>query len=204
VSTTGESGHGPDRSARVLLALAAVAVMFAAADTYVVVLALPEMMASSGLSAEELQRAAPIISGFLLGYVAMLPLIGRVADLRGRVPVLVGSLVVFSVGSLVTAAAYDLPSMVAGRVVQGVGAGGLVPATLALVADLYPPRLRGRPLGVVGAVQELGNVLGPLYGAVVLAVGSSSSSTWRSGSCWPRSSAPGDGREHRARAGRST
>jgi len=162
----------PTRSARALLALAAVAVSFAAADTYVVVLALPDMMASAGLSAEDLHQAASIISGFMLGYVAMLPLAGRIADLRGRVPVLVGSLVLFSLGSLVTALAYDLPSLVTGRVLQGAGAGGLLPATLALVADLYPPRQRGLPLGVVGAVQELGNVIGPVYGALVLAVGS--------------------------------
>jgi MFS family permease len=159
------------RGGRALLALAAVAVAFAAADTYVVVLALPDMMAATGLSVEELQRAAPIISGFLLGYVAVLPLIGRIADLRGRLPVLIGSLAIFALGSLVTAAAYDLPSMVTGRLLQGVGGGGLVPATLALVADLYPPHRRGVPLGVVGAVQELGSVLGPLYGALVLALG---------------------------------
>ena len=111
---------------------------FAAADTYVVVLALPDMMTGVGVPIDQLQRAAPIISGFLLGYVAMLPLIGRMADLRGRVPVLVFSLVLFALGSLVTALAYDMPSMVAGRFLQGVGGGGLVPATLALVADLYP------------------------------------------------------------------
>jgi MFS family permease len=169
------AGQGrEDPAGRLLLGLAAVAVMFAAADTYVVVLALPDMMGAAGLSAEQLQRAAPIVSGFLLGYVAVLPLIGRIADVRGRPPVLVGCLVVFALGSMVTAAAYDLPSMVVGRVLQGVGGGGLVPATLALVADLYPPHRRGVPLGVVGAVQELGNVLGPLYGAVVLALG-----TWR-------------------------
>lgn len=159
---------------QVLLALAAVAVAFAAADTYVVVLSLPDMMDAVGLSSTELQRAAPIVSGFLLGYVAMLPLIGRIADLRGRLPVLVASLVVFSLGSLVTAAAYDLPSLVTGRFLQGVGGGGLVPVTLALVADIYPVERRGVPLGLVGAVQELGSVLGPLYGAVVLAFG-----TWR-------------------------
>jgi MFS family permease len=131
---------------RTLLALAAVAVAFAAADTYVVVLALPEMMAAVGVPIDQLQKAAPIVSGFLLGYVAMLPLIGRIADLRGRVPVLVAALVVFAAGSLLTALAYDMPTMVAGRFLQGVGGGGLVPATLALVADLYPVERRGVPL----------------------------------------------------------
>ncbi len=157
-------------SPRALLALAAVAVAFAAADTYVVVLALPEMVGAVGVSTEELQRAAPIISGFLLGYVAMLPLIGRIADLRGRTPVLVAALVIFAFGSLVTALAYDMPSMVAGRFLQGLGGGGLVPATLALVADLYPVHRRAVPLGIVSAVQEAGSVLGPVFGAVVLAV----------------------------------
>src|SRR3954465_15186052 len=99
----------------VLLGLAAIAVAFAAADTYVVVLALPDMMLGAGIPIAQLQRAAPIVSGFLLGYVAMLPLIGRVADLRGRVPVLVAALVLFAIGSLVTTAAYDFPSLVAGR-----------------------------------------------------------------------------------------
>ncbi len=155
---------------RLLLGLAAIAVAFAAADTYVVVLALPDMMLSAGIPIDQLQRAAPIVSGFLLGYVAMLPLIGRIADLKGRVPVLVAALVLFALGSLVTALAYDMPSLVTGRFLQGVGGGGLVPATLALVADLYPVDRRGVPLGIVSAVQEIGSVLGPLFGAVVLAV----------------------------------
>jgi MFS family permease len=159
---------------RLLLGLAAVAVAFAAADTYVVVLALPDLMASVGISLDQLQRGAPIVSGFLLGYVAMLPLIGRIADLRGRVPVLVAALVVFALGSLVTALSYDLATLVVGRFLQGVGGGGLIPATLALVADLYPAERRGVPLGVVSGVQEVGSVVGPLYGAVILAV-----SDWR-------------------------
>ncbi len=159
---------------RLLLGLAAVAVAFAAADTYVVVLALPDMMGSVGISIDELQRGAPIVSGFLLGYVAMLPLIGRVADIRGRVPVLVAALMVFALGSLITALSYDLGTLVIGRFHQGVGGGGLIPATLALVADLYPVERRGVPLGVVSAVQEVGSVIGPLYGAVILAV-----SDWR-------------------------
>ena len=156
---------------RTLLGLAAVAIAFAAADTYVVVLALPDMMAATGLDIDQLQRAAPIVSGFLLGYVGVLPLIGRISDLRGRVPVLLGSMMVFAVGSVITAAAYNLDSMVLGRFIQGMGGGGLIPPTLALVADMWPPTRRGLPLGIVGAVQELGSVLGPLYGAVILAFG---------------------------------
>jgi len=157
-------------SPRARLSLASVAVAFAAADTYVVVLALPNMMSGVGLSADQLQRAAPIVSGFLLGYIAVLPLIGRIADVVGRTPVLVGALLLFAVGSLITAGAYDLSLIVTGRFLQGVGGGGLVPATLALVADLWPAEKRGLPLGVVGAVQELGSVLGPLLGAVILSI----------------------------------
>ncbi len=172
--SAGGSQTRADTGARVLLGLAALAIAFAAADTYVVVLALPDMMSSVGLNIDQLQRAAPIVSGFLLGYVGILPLIGRISDLRGRIPVLLGSLVVFAVGSVITAAAYNLDSMVVGRLIQGIGGGGLIPPTFALVADLWPPARRGLPLGIVGAVQELGSVLGPLYGAVVLAFG-----TWR-------------------------
>src|SRR5687767_2987800 len=85
--------------------LASLAVLLAAADTYVVVLALPDIMAGVGLDLEELHRASPIISVFLLGYISMLPLVGRLSDLRGRLPVLVGCLLVFAAGSLLTATA---------------------------------------------------------------------------------------------------
>ncbi|MDQ6836985.1 MAG: MFS transporter, partial [Actinomycetota bacterium] len=60
------------------------------------------------------------------------------------------------------------------RALQGLGGGGLVPVTLSLVAERWPPEQRGLPLGVVGAVQELDSVLGPLYGAAIVTV-----STWR-------------------------
>lgn len=159
---------------RGLLTLAALAVALAAADTYVVVLALPDMMAGVGLSIDDLQKATPVISGFLLGYVAVLPLIGRVSDFVPRRRVLLWCLALFVVGSAITALAVDLSVLVGGRVVQGIGGGGLVPSTLALVADLWPPHERGVPLGVVGAVQEVGSVLGPLLGALVLAI-----SGWR-------------------------
>nr|WP_223128429.1 MFS transporter [Terrabacter sp. MAHUQ-38] len=151
-----------------MLTAASAAVALAAADTYVVVLALTDMMAGVGIGIDALQRATPIISGFLLGYIAVLPLIGRLSDLLDRRRILLGCLVVFVVGSAVTALAVEMSVLVSGRVLQGIGGGGLVPATLALVADLWPVDRRGTPLGVVGAVQELGSVLGPVLGAIVL------------------------------------
>lgn len=170
----GAGRGGAVRGARSLLTVASLAVALAAADTYVVVLALTDMMAGVGVGIESLQRGTPIISGFLLGYIAVLPLIGRLSDLVDRRTILQWCLVVFIVGSAVTALAVELPVMVGGRFLQGLGGGGLVPATLALVADLWPPGRRGMPLGVVGGVQELGSVLGPLLGALILMVG-----TWR-------------------------
>jgi MFS family permease len=161
---------GPTRPGLPVVVLATLAVLVTAADTYVVVLALPDILTGVGVGIDELQRATPIVGGFLLGYTATLPLLGRLADLRGRVPVLVGCLLLFALGSLLTATAGGLGTAVLGRGLQGIGAGGLVPATLALVADRWPPERRALPLGVVGAVQEAGAVLGPLAGAAILAV----------------------------------
>ncbi|HWG73924.1 MAG TPA: MFS transporter [Acidimicrobiales bacterium] len=161
----------PDR--RRLLPAGA-AVLLAAADTYVVVIALPAIMGGTRLGLDQLQKATPIVTGFLLGYVALLPLLGRLSDQHGRRPVFVGCLITFACGSAVTASAHSVSVVIAGRAIQGAGGGGLVPVTLALVAELWPPDERGLPLGVVGAVQELGSVLGPLYGAVVVAI-----SGWR-------------------------
>lgn len=129
---------------------------------------MPDMMSGVGIGINDLQKGTPIISGFLLGYVAVLPLIGRLADIVSRQRILLICLALFVIGSCVTATSVELPIMVGGRVLQGIGGGGLVPATLALVADLWPPGKRGTAFGVVGAVQEIGSVLGPLLGAAIL------------------------------------
>jgi MFS family permease len=159
---------------RWILAIAAASVLVAAMDTYVVVLALPAIMAQVGIGIDQLQAATPIVSGFLLGYVVVMPLLGRLSDVYGRRPLLLLCLALFAGGSLVTASATDLGSVVTGRALQGLGGGGLVPVTLALVADLWAPERRSLPLGVIGGVQELGSVLGPLYGGLILTV-----ATWQ-------------------------
>ena len=166
--------------------------LVAAIDTYVIVLALPAIMADVGIGIDQLQAATPIVSGFLLGYIVVMPLLGRLSDIYGRRPLLLLCLAVFAAGSLVTASAHDLGSVVAGRALQGLGGGGLVPVTLALVADLWPADRRGVPLGVIGGVQELGSVLGPLYGGLILTVGTWQTIFWLNlpiaaalGSGWP-------------------
>ena len=168
------SGLAAGAGRRRLVAVAGAAVLLSAADTYVIVLALPAMMSDLNIGLDRLQQATPIISGFLLGYVAVMLLIGRLSDIGGRRPLLYICLGVFAAGSLVTASASDLGMAVAGRALQGAGGGGLVPVTLALVADLWPAARRGTPLGVVGAAQEAGSVAGPLYGALILTF-----SSWR-------------------------
>src|SRR4051812_9040394 len=107
-----------------VVVLATLAVLVTAADTYVVVLALPDILTGIGVGLGELQRATPVVGGFLLGYTATLPLLGRLADLRGRVPVLVGCLLVFAFGSLLTATAAGLGPAGGGGGGPGVGARG--------------------------------------------------------------------------------
>ena len=167
----------------VLLGLAGAGLFIAALDAYVVVTLLPAMVGDVGLTIEHFERATPIVTGFLAGYVVAMPLLGAYSDVRGRVPVYAVCMAGFAVGSAMTATAglWDfagLPWLVAGRFIQGVGGGGLVPLSLALAADLYRDRTRAYALGSVAAVQEAGSVFGPLYGAA-LAAAAAGAGGWR-------------------------
>ena len=168
---------GVTRHRQLVLAVVAAGLFVAALDTYVVVTLLPRMMFDLALPIDRIEQATPIITGFLVGYIVTMPLMGAISDTYGRGRVYLVSLAVFALGSLLTATAglatipseslAGLPWLVVGRVLQGLGGGAMVPVALALAADLYPVGRRAVALGAIAAVQETGSVLGPLYGAAL-------------------------------------
>jgi MFS family permease len=154
---------------RLQLGLASTGLLLAALDAYAVVTLLPQMLEAVDLPIDHLEAAAPVVTGFLGGYVVAMPLLGAFSDARGRMPAYGAALLAFAAGSTLTALAPALGWLVAGRVLQGLGGGALVPLSLALAADLYPAAGRGLAVGAISAVQEAGSVVGPVYGAALAA-----------------------------------
>jgi MFS family permease len=123
----------------VAISAGSLAVLLGALDTYVVVTLFRDIMAGVGIDGyDDIQRITPIVTWYLLGYIAAMPLLGRASDRFGRKLLIQGSLAAFAVGSVVTAMSDDVPMIVVGRVIQGVASGALLPVTLAL-ATCGPP-----------------------------------------------------------------
>jgi MFS family permease len=152
----------------VAISAGSLAVLLGALDTYVVVTIMTDIMRDVGIGINQIQRVTPIVTWYLLGYIAAMPLLGRASDRFGRKFVLQTSLAAFAAGSIVTAMSHDLFTLIIGRAIQGTASGALLPVTLALAADLWAAQNRASVLGGIGAAQELGSVLGPLYGIAVV------------------------------------
>ncbi len=178
---------------RLALLAASIAVFLTALDQTVVVTALPQIITDLSIPINQIDRAAWIISGYLLGYVIVMPLMGRISDLYGRRRVLMICLSIFATGSLFCGLApiignsdfgvqvvtplqqfginVDAPGLiwlVAARFLQAVGGGAVVPIAMAIAGDFYGWERRGLALGLIGMVTEAGGVLGPLYGSVIV------------------------------------
>jgi MFS family permease len=182
-------------SAWLVLAIVSLPVFIGALDLTIISAVLPEVIVSLDLPVKEyLDQASWAVSGYLLAYAISMTFTGRLSDLIGRRNVYIACLVIFMAGSyLVTV--YDnatlnnwiarfynqvldkhpprleeryLYLVITGRVIQAFGAGAMVPVTIALAGDLFPPDRRAKPVGVIGAVDTLGWVLGHLYGGVMV------------------------------------
>jgi MFS family permease len=180
------------RSPWLILALICVPVFIGSLDLTIVSAFLPEIIVKLELPLQTaLDEASWVVSGYLLAYAISMTFMGRLSDLVGRRRVYIACLGIFMLGSVLVATAHQWPTdflytllrrlgqrpdpsgvtlaaIIIGRVVQALGAGALVPVSLALVGDLFPPERRAQPLGVIGAVDTLGWVLGHLYGGILV------------------------------------
>lgn len=199
-NTAATTGQPPSAGINpwLIMAFMAIPVFVGSLDLTVVSAFLPELVIDLGLPFDTgLDDASWIVTGYLLAYTVTLTFTGRLSDLLGRRVVYVVSLLIFIAGSLIIAtldlnpmnpesnilyAFYqrmgqrpdisyvNLQIIIFGRIVQALGAGALVPVSLALVGDLFPPEKRARPLGLVAAMDTLGWVLGHLYGALFIQI----------------------------------
>lgn len=111
-----------------------------------------------------LEHYSWVVTAYLLTSTAVTPLYGKISDIYGRRHVFQFAIVVFLVGSALAGASQSMYQLIASRAVQGIGAGGLMSLTFAIIGDIIPPRERGRYQGYFGAVWGLSSVAGPLLG----------------------------------------
>jgi EmrB/QacA subfamily drug resistance transporter len=138
--------------------------LLAALDQTIVSTALPTIVGDLG----GLKHLSWVVTSYLLAATVSTPLYGKLGDMYGRKPVFLAAILIFLAGSMLAGLSQSMIQLIAFRGLQGIGAGGLMVGAQAIIADIVPPRERGRYLGLIGGVFAVASVAGPLLGGFLV------------------------------------
>ncbi|MBK3639965.1 MDR family MFS transporter [Streptomyces sp. MBT33] len=159
-----QEARDPHVPGNVLVSIGALllGLLLAALDQTIVSTALPTIVSDLG----GLEHLSWVVTAYLLASTAATPLWGKLGDQYGRKRLFQTAIVIFLIGSALCGMAQNMPQLIAFRALQGLGGGGLIVLSMAIVGDVVPPRERGRYQGLFGAVFGATSVLGPLLGGL--------------------------------------
>src|SRR3954471_23141209 len=147
-----------------------VTLALAALDQTIVATALPRIVGDLG----GITQYSWVFTSYMLTSTVTVPLYGKLGDVYGRKKLFLFSIVVFLIGSALCGAAKSMTQLVVFRAIQGIGAGGLFPLSLAVIGNIVPARDRGRWQGLIGAVFAASSIIGPAVGGFIV-----DNTTWR-------------------------